>query len=230
MPTTAAWAAAAAQGHVGRSRRLARDPRLARPAGGGAGDPGVADLAGRLPGRGRPARRGRRGRRRRAVGRTGRGRDRGTADRARASAATGKGTAATARGASRCAEGTRASGRSRGPPAPSATRSTGRSSTWPRSTAMCCCSTPARRSRPAHPDFADDAARSPLRITQAGTLQRLDAVLACREALDLNVKPRIAVEAMTAALRLPLGLAAWAWSARWSSSARAGCTTPTRDR
>ena len=34
-------------------------------------------------------------------------------------------------------------------------------------------------------------------------LQRLDAVLACRTALDLNVKPRIAVEAMTAALRLP---------------------------
>jgi DNA polymerase-3 subunit delta' len=32
----------------------------------------------------------------------------------------------------------------------------------------------------------------------------MDAVLACREAvLDLNVKPRIAVEAMTAALRLP---------------------------
>ena len=25
----------------------------------------------------------------------------------------------------------------------------------------------------------------------------------CREALDLNVKPRIAIEAMTAALRLP---------------------------
>ena len=56
---------------------------------------------------------------------------------------------------------------------------------------------------PAHPDFADDAVAVSLRITQAGTLQRLDAVLACREALDLNVKPRIAVEAMTAALRLP---------------------------
>jgi hypothetical protein len=31
-------------------------------------------------------------------------------------------------------------------------------------------------------------------------------VLACREAvLDLNVKPRIAVEAMTATLRIPSG-------------------------
>ena len=41
------------------------------------------------------------------------------------------------------------------------------------------------------------------RIQPAGTLRRLDAILACREALELNVKPRIAVEAMTAALRLP---------------------------
>ena len=29
-----------------------------------------------------------------------------------------------------------------------------------------------------------------------GALQRLDAVLACREAIELNVKPQIAVEAM----------------------------------
>ncbi len=56
---------------------------------------------------------------------------------------------------------------------------------------------------PAHPDFADDARSVAARLTAPGTLQRLDAVLACREALELNVKPRIAVEAMTAALRLP---------------------------
>jgi DNA polymerase-3 subunit delta' len=56
---------------------------------------------------------------------------------------------------------------------------------------------------PAHPDFADDARSVALRVAPAGALQRLDAVLACREALDLNVKPRIAVEAMAAALRLP---------------------------
>jgi DNA polymerase-3 subunit delta' len=31
-------------------------------------------------------------------------------------------------------------------------------------------------------------------------LRRLEAVLACREAIDLNVKPRIAVEAMMLAL------------------------------
>ena len=32
---------------------------------------------------------------------------------------------------------------------------------------------------------------------------RLEQVLACREAIELNVKPKIAVEALTAALRLP---------------------------
>jgi DNA polymerase-3 subunit delta' len=56
---------------------------------------------------------------------------------------------------------------------------------------------------PAHPDFDDDARAVAVQVSPAGVLQRLDAVLACREALELNVKPRIAVEAMTAALRLP---------------------------
>lgn len=56
---------------------------------------------------------------------------------------------------------------------------------------------------PAHPDFRDDVRTVARRVDPAGVLQRLDAVLACREALELNVKPRIAVEAMTAALRLP---------------------------
>ncbi|MDP9118346.1 MAG: DNA polymerase III subunit delta' [Actinomycetota bacterium] len=55
----------------------------------------------------------------------------------------------------------------------------------------------------AHPDFDDDARAVALRVPAPGVLQRLDAVLACREALELNVKPRIAVEAMTAQLRLP---------------------------
>jgi DNA polymerase-3 subunit delta' len=56
---------------------------------------------------------------------------------------------------------------------------------------------------PAHPDYADDVASVAGRVSPAGALRRLDAILACREALELNVKPRIAVEAMTAALRLP---------------------------
>ena len=56
---------------------------------------------------------------------------------------------------------------------------------------------------PAHPDLDDDVRAVALRVPPAGVLKRLDAVLACRTALDLNVKPRIAVEAMTAILRLP---------------------------
>ncbi|HEV7205187.1 MAG TPA: DNA polymerase III subunit delta' [Jatrophihabitans sp.] len=55
----------------------------------------------------------------------------------------------------------------------------------------------------AHPDLADDVIAVSRAIDANGALRRLDAILACREALDLNVKPRIAVEAMTAALRLP---------------------------
>ncbi|MDQ2836283.1 MAG: DNA polymerase III subunit delta' [Actinomycetota bacterium] len=55
----------------------------------------------------------------------------------------------------------------------------------------------------AHPDFAGDVSVVARSIDQTGTLGRLDEVLACRTAIDLNVKPKIAVEAMTAALRLP---------------------------
>ncbi len=56
---------------------------------------------------------------------------------------------------------------------------------------------------PAHPDVAQDVRAVAARTDGAGALRRLDAVLACREALELNVKPRIAVEAMVASLRLP---------------------------
>ncbi|HTZ43763.1 MAG TPA: DNA polymerase III subunit delta' [Jatrophihabitans sp.] len=55
----------------------------------------------------------------------------------------------------------------------------------------------------AHPDFAAEVRTVARSIDQAGALGRLDEVLACREAIELNVKPKIAVEAMTAALRLP---------------------------
>ena len=56
---------------------------------------------------------------------------------------------------------------------------------------------------PAHPDAADEVAAVAAQVGPVAALQRLDAVLDCREALDLNVKPRIAIEAMTMALRLP---------------------------
>jgi DNA polymerase-3 subunit delta' len=56
---------------------------------------------------------------------------------------------------------------------------------------------------PAHPDFAAQVHAVAGRIGAVGALRRLDAILDCREALEQNVKPRIAVEALTAALRLP---------------------------
>jgi DNA polymerase III subunit delta' len=55
----------------------------------------------------------------------------------------------------------------------------------------------------AHPDAAADVRSLARALTPDGALQRLDAVLGCREAIELNVKPRIAVEAMAVALRLP---------------------------
>ena len=56
---------------------------------------------------------------------------------------------------------------------------------------------------PAHPDAAAQVAAVAAVVTPVGALRRLEAILACREAIELNVKPRIAVEAMTVALRLP---------------------------
>ncbi|MBV9593629.1 MAG: DNA polymerase III subunit delta' [Actinobacteria bacterium] len=55
----------------------------------------------------------------------------------------------------------------------------------------------------AHPDFAEQVRTVAELVTPARALGRLDAVLACRLAIEQNVKLVIAVQAMTAALRLP---------------------------
>ncbi len=55
----------------------------------------------------------------------------------------------------------------------------------------------------AHPDRRADAVELGRRIGPEGALRRIDAVLACRTALEQNVKPRVAVEALTVRLRLP---------------------------
>jgi DNA polymerase-3 subunit delta' len=49
---------------------------------------------------------------------------------------------------------------------------------------------------PVHADTAAVAATAAERWSQEGALRRLEAVLACRDAIEANVKPRIAVEAM----------------------------------
>ena len=55
----------------------------------------------------------------------------------------------------------------------------------------------------AHPDRRADAEELGRRIGPEGALRRIDAVLDCRTALEQNVKPQVAVEALTVALRLP---------------------------
>jgi DNA polymerase-3 subunit delta' len=56
---------------------------------------------------------------------------------------------------------------------------------------------------PVHRDVADDVARAAQAWTPESTLRRLEAVLECRAAIDANVKPQIAVEAMMVALWRP---------------------------
>jgi DNA polymerase-3 subunit delta' len=53
---------------------------------------------------------------------------------------------------------------------------------------------------PVHTDTASVASAAAEKWTAESTLRRLEAVLACREAIEANVKPRIAVEAMMLAL------------------------------
>jgi DNA polymerase-3 subunit delta' len=54
-----------------------------------------------------------------------------------------------------------------------------------------------------HPDRRADAEELARRIDPEGALRRIEAILACRLAIEQNVKPRIALEALTVALRLP---------------------------
>ncbi|MGY2067230.1 DNA polymerase III subunit delta' [Blastococcus sp. SYSU DS0619] len=54
-----------------------------------------------------------------------------------------------------------------------------------------------------HPDRRSDAEELARRIGADGALRRIDAILACRLALEQNVKPQVALEALTVALRLP---------------------------
>ncbi|MGW5050589.1 DNA polymerase III subunit delta' [Actinokineospora sp. NPDC004072] len=51
-----------------------------------------------------------------------------------------------------------------------------------------------------HPDHAEAATQAANSWPPESILRRLEAVLACRDALEQNVKPRIAVEAMVSAL------------------------------
>ena len=52
-----------------------------------------------------------------------------------------------------------------------------------------------------HPDRAADITSVAGQLPPEALLRRLEAILTCREALELNVKPRIAIEALTSALQ-----------------------------
>ncbi|MGH3624205.1 MAG: DNA polymerase III subunit delta' [Sciscionella sp.] len=54
-----------------------------------------------------------------------------------------------------------------------------------------------------HPDRARDVITAAASWSPESTLLRLEAVLSCREALEQNVKPRIAIEAMLCTLHAP---------------------------
>ncbi|MFI6101034.1 DNA polymerase III subunit delta' [Lentzea sp. NPDC051213] len=51
-----------------------------------------------------------------------------------------------------------------------------------------------------HPDRSGDSRTAAAQWSQESILRRLEAVLACREAIEVNVKPRIAIEAMVTTL------------------------------
>jgi DNA polymerase-3 subunit delta' len=200
-PAVADWAAAAGQGHIGRSRRLARDPdardrraavltipaalrslrdcldaadQLVR-----AAEEEAAALSAEL--------------------------DEGETEALRialGAGGTGRGTAAAVRGAAGAIRELERRQKSR------ATRTQRDAldralvdlAAFYRDVLLVHAGSPIAR---AHPDFDDDVRAVAAQVDAAGALRRLDAVLACREALSENVKPRIAVEAMTVALRLP---------------------------
>ncbi len=200
-PAQAAWAASAAQGHVGRARWLARDEhaRIRRQA--------VLDIplslrsladcfaaADELVG----------GAEDEAAGRS-RERDEPEAQALRTAlgaGGTGKGTAAAARGSAAQLKELEKRQKSRSTRAQRdaldralvdlagfyrdalSIRSSSRTRLW-------------------HADREHDVRRLARGLTAEGILRRLEAVLAARAALELNVKPRVAIEAMSVALRLP---------------------------
>jgi DNA polymerase III subunit delta' len=200
-PGTAAWAAAAGQGHVGRSRRLARDEDarrrraevLAIPASltslqacleaadhlVGAAEAEAAALSGELDAS-----------------------ETESMQVAMGAGGTGKGAAASLRGAAGALKELERRQKSRATRAQrdALDRALVDLAAFYRDVLL---HHAGADIAPAHPDLADDVVAVATRVTPVRALRRLDAILAAREALELNVKPRIAIEAMTTALQLP---------------------------
>ena len=200
IPAERARAAAlAAQGHIGRARRLATDEEAARRRGEvlASARPGGQPRR-RAPGGGRRwSRRPRRRppRRRRSWTSPSARRCGGRSARARPARASPPRYAA---GPVRC--GSLRSGRSRGRPGSSGTRWTGRCWTWPGSTATCSRSSSARRVELANEVRGEELRQQAAASGPGDTVRRIEAIMRCRQRLEVNVAPLLAVEELTLAL------------------------------
>jgi DNA polymerase-3 subunit delta' len=190
----ARWAAAAAQGHVGRARRLARDPqaRARRDA--------VLAIPRRLTGVGQcfdAASALIEAAESEAVAAVAEldGRERSELETALGAGGTGKGAAAAARGAVGVLKDLERRQRSRATRAQrdALDRALVDLAGFYRDVLALTLHAPV----PAvHADAVAVAGAAGQRWSPESSLRRLEAVLACREEIELNVKPRIAVEAM----------------------------------
>ncbi len=196
--TDALWAAAAAQGHVGRARRLARDPQararrdavLALPrrlTGVGACFDAASALINAAEAEAVAA----------VVELDAKERD--ELSTALGAGGTGRGAAGAARGASAALKDLDRRQRSRATRAQrdALDRALVDLAGFYRDVLTGTLGAPVP---PVHVDAAETTAQASRRWTSESALRRLSAVLACREAIELNVKPRIAVEAMMLAL------------------------------
>jgi DNA polymerase III subunit delta' len=197
-PADAAWAAAAAQGHVGRARRLARDPQAR------ARREKVLAVPRRLTGIGAcfdAASALIEAAEAEAVATVSDvdARERSELETALGAGGTGRGAATAARGVSAAVRELEKRQRSRATRAQrdALDRALVDLAGFYRDVLALGFAAPVAS---VHVDTAETAGQAAARWTPESTLRRLEAVLACREAIELNVKPRIAVEAMMLAL------------------------------
>jgi DNA polymerase-3 subunit delta' len=195
---TAAWAAAAAQGHVGRARRLARDPQararreavLAVPrrlTGIGAAFDAAAALIEAAEAEAAAS-----------VVETD-AKERSALETALGAGGTGKGTAGAARGSAGQLKDLERRQKSRATRAQrdALDRALVDLAGFYRDVLV---HTFDARVEPVHGDTDELAAAAAQKWAPESTLRRLESVLECRVAIEANVKPRIAVEAMMLAL------------------------------
>jgi len=195
---SAAWAAAASQGHVGRARRLARDPeaRSRREA--------VLAVPRRLTGIGdcyeaAAALISSTDSEAAATVSDADARERADMERALGAGGTGKGAAGAVRGAAGVLKDLERRQRSRATRAKrdALDRALVDLAGFYRDALT---AGVGAQVAPVHADAAADARAAARKWSPESTLRRLEAVLACREAIELNVKPQIAVEAMMISL------------------------------